>query len=180
MRDTRDYLIAGLFAALLFCVGLLLGQEMRVLPEAVAQGVPGGTGAPAAPQGPEIPVNGPQQPATGGVTIQPGAGPMTRARAEGRTSASRPTDSDSNNRFVAVTCPTITGESVLFLIDSVQEQIAIYRYQAGQGLEYLSSRKIEYDLRVSGYHDMSEFTYDQMRELYQQEIGRQAAKAAAK
>jgi hypothetical protein len=81
---------------------------------------------------------------------------------------------------VAVTCPTVTGESVLFLIDAVQEQIAVYRYQAGQGLEYLSSRKIEYDLRVSGYHDMSEYTYDQMRELYQQETGRQAAKAAAK
>ena len=179
MRDTRDYLIAGLFAALLFCVGLLLGQEMRVLPEAAAQGVPGGTGVPATPPGPEIPVNGPQQPATGGVTIQPG-GPVNRARAESRTSASRPSDSDSNNRFVAVTCPTVTGESVLFLIDSVQEQIAVYRYQAGQGLEYLSSRKIEYDLRVSGYHDMSEYTYDQMRELYQQETGRQAAKAPAK
>jgi hypothetical protein len=149
-----------------------------VLPDAAAQGVPGGTGAPAGPPGPEIPVNGP--PGSGsGVTIQPG-GPMNRARAESRTSASRPTDSDSNNRFVAVTCPTITGESVLFLIDSVQEQIAVYRYQAGQGLEYLSSRKIEYDLRVSGYRDMSEFSYEQMRDLYQQEIGRQAAKAAGK
>jgi hypothetical protein len=62
----------------------------------------------------------------------------------------------------------------------MQEQIAVYRYQAGQGLEYLSSRKIEYDLRVSGYHDMSEFSYEQMRELYQQEIGRQAAKATGK
>lgn len=176
MRDTRDYLIAGLFAALLFCLGLLLGQEMGVLPDAAAQGVPGGTGVPGTPPGPEAPVNGPKQPDTSGVTIQPGG----RARGEGRTSASRPSDSDSNNRFVAVTCPTITGESVLFLIDAVQEQIAVYRYQAGQGLEYLSSRKIEYDLRVSGYHDMSEFTYDRMRELYQQEVGRQAAKAAAK
>jgi len=174
MRDTRDYLIAGLFAALLFCVGLLVGQEMQVLPEAAAQGVPGGTGAPANPQT-ATPLPPPQQP--GPIAEPPGA---ARARAEGRTSASRPTDSDSNNRFVAVTCPTITGESVLFLIDSVHEQIAIYRYVAGQGLEYLSSRKIEYDLRVSGYHDMSEYTYDQMRDLYQQEVGRQAAKAAAK
>jgi hypothetical protein len=180
MRDTRDYLIAGLFAALLFCVGLLVGREMQVLPEAAAQGVPGGTGVPVIPPGPEIPVNGPQQPgAGGGVTIQPG-GAVNRARAESRTSASRPTDSDSNNRFVAVTCPTITGESVLFLIDAEQEQIAVYRYQSGQGLEYLSSRKIEYDLRVSGYHDVSEFSYERMRELYQQEIGRQAAKAAGK
>ncbi len=176
MRDTRDYLIAGLFAALLFCVGLLVGQEMQVLPEAAAQGVPGGTGVPAnPPPTQQTPVGAPLQP--GPVPEPPGA---ARARAEGRTSASRPTDSDSNNRFVAVTCPTITGESVLFLIDSVQEQIAVYRYVSGQGLEYLSSRKIEYDLRVSGYHDMSEYTYHQMRELYQQEVGRQAAKAAAK
>ncbi|MCK6460236.1 MAG: hypothetical protein L6Q95_10135, partial [Planctomycetes bacterium] len=88
-------------------------------------------------------------------------------------------DSDSNNRFVAVTCPTVTGESVLFLVDSVQEQVAVYRFQAGQGLEYLASRKIEYDLKVSGYKDVSEFSYDRMRELYQQEVSRQAAKAAA-
>ncbi len=169
MRDRRDYLIATLAAMLLFCVGLLLGQDMRLLPEASAQGTGTPGGAP-----PEIPVNQPQQP---GPTPTP---PSPRPPgAEGRTSASRPTDSDSNNRFVAVTCPTVTGESVLFLVDSMQEQVAVYRFRAGQGLEYLASRKIEYDLKVSGYKDVSEFSYDRMRELYQQEVSRQAAKAAA-
>ena len=65
------------------------------------------------------------------------------------------------------------------VVDSLQEQVAVYRFQAGQGLEYLASRKIEYDLKVSGYKDVSEFSYDRMRELYQQEVSRQAAKAAA-
>jgi hypothetical protein len=169
MRDRRDYLIATLAAMLLFCVGLLLGQEVRLLPEAAAQG----TGTPGGVK-PEGPVNGPLQP--GPLPTTPNPRPPG---AEGRTSASRPTDSDSNNRFVAVTCPTVTGESVLFLVDSLQEQVAVYRFQAGQGLEYLASRKIEYDLKVSGYKDVSEFSYDRMRELYQQEVSRQAAKAAA-
>lgn len=172
MRDSRDYLIAALAAMLLFCVGLLLGQEVRLLPDASAQGTntgtPGGVKAP-----PEAPVVPPLQP-TGRTEV-----PSTRPGLEGRTSASRPTDSNSNNRFVAVTCPTVTGESVLFLVDAVQEQLAVYRYQAGQGLEYLASRKIEYDLKVSGYKDVSEYSYDRMREMYQQEVSRQAAKAAA-
>ncbi|HEX5138730.1 MAG TPA: hypothetical protein VFY93_17290 [Planctomycetota bacterium] len=155
-------------AMLLFCVGLLLGQEIRVLPEASAQG----TGTPGGVK-PEIPVNGPQQPAP----VPPP--PNIRPGLESRTTANRSTDSDSNNRFVAVTCPTVTGESVLFLVDSMQEQVAVYRFQAGQGLEYLASRKIEYDLKVSGYKDISEFSYEQMRQLYQQEVSRQAAKAAA-
>jgi hypothetical protein len=171
MRDTRDYLIAGLFAALLFCVGLLLGQQVQVLPSAEAQGT-NGTGGGGPP--PQIPANGtPQPPFT-----PPRADP--RPGLEGRTAASRPSDSDSNNRFVAVTCPTNTGESVLFLIDSYEEQIAVYRFKGGQGLEYLSSRKIEYDLKVSGYKDTSEFSYEQMRELFQQQVARQAAKGAGK
>jgi len=175
MRDSRDYLIAALVALLLFCVGILLGQEVRILPGAAAQdtGTPGGAKGAAAPA-PEIPINLPLQPT--GVTPST---PTVRPGLEGRTSASRPTDSDSNNRFVAVTCPTVTGDSVLFLVDSLQEQVAVYRFQMGQGLQYLASRKIEYDLKVSGYKDVSEFSYDRMRELYQQEVGRQAARAAS-
>jgi hypothetical protein len=172
MRDSRDYVIAVLAALLLFCVGLLIGQEVRILPEASAQGTSAGTpGGVKAP--PEAPVTVPLQPT--GLTPTP----QTRPGLEGRTTASRPTDSNSNNRFVAVTCPTLTGESVLFLIDSEQEQVTVYRFQQGQGLEFLASRKIEYDLKVSGYRDVSEFSYDRMREMYQQEVSRQAAKAAA-
>lgn len=180
MRDTRDYLIAGLFAALLFCVGLLVGQQVRILPDAAAQGtngpgVPGGVpgGIPALPQ---IPVNGQEPAQPTGITPNPDVRPGL----EGRSVAPRPSDSNSNNRFVAVTCPTSTGESVLFLIDSVQESVCVYRFRGGQGLEHLSSRKIEYDLKVSGYKDTSEYTYDEMRELYQQQVARQAAKATGK
>jgi len=175
MRDRRDYVIAVLFALLLFSLGLLVGQEVRLLPDAGAQGtgngaVPGGVKG----QPPEAPINGPLQP-TGATPPLP----SIRPGLDRSTVSTRPSDSNSNNRFVAVTCPTIAGDSVLFLVDSEQEQVAVYRFQMGQGLEYLASRKIEYDLKVSGYRDVSEFSYDRMRELYQQEIGRQAAKAAA-
>jgi hypothetical protein len=170
MRDRRDYLIAALAAALLFCLGLEFGQ-LSVLSEAQAQGTNTGTGGNAVP--------GEADQSGNGLTITPPA-PTGRTGLEGRTSALRPSDSDSNNRFVAVTCPTVSGESVLFLVDSVSEQVAVYRYRWGQGIEYLSGRKIEYDLKVSGYRDMSELSFDQMREAYQKEVARQAAKAPGK
>jgi hypothetical protein len=173
MRDRRDYLIAALAAALLFCLGLELGQ-VSVLSEAKAQGTNGGNGA-----GGNGPAPTQADQSGGGLTITPPA-PQGRTGLEGRTSALRPSDSDSNNRFVAVTCPTVSGESVLFLVDSVAEQVAVYRYRWGQGLEFLSGRKIEYDLKVSGYRDVSELSFDQMREAYQKEVARQAAKAAGK
>jgi len=179
MRDQRDYVIAALAAALLFCLGLMLGQNVHVLPEASAQG----TGTPGAPNGgfdPEAPVNGnPAGTGGTGITIQPSA-PTPRPGLDGRTSASRSSDSNSNNRFVAVTCPTTSGESVLFVIDAETEQLAVYRYKWGQGLEYLSGRKIEYDLKVTGYRDTSDLTYDEMRELFHKQAARQAAQAAGK
>jgi hypothetical protein len=175
MRDSRDYLIAGLAAALLFCAGILVGRNASVLPEASAQGTPNGGNNAANPNTPVVNLPTPGS----GITIQPPT-PSPRPGLEGRTAAARPSDSDSNNRFVAVTCPTTSGESVLFLVDSESEQVAVYRYKWGQGLEYLSGRKIEYDLKVSGYRDTSELSYDQMRELYQKEAARQAAKAAGK
>jgi hypothetical protein len=171
MRDRRDYAIAALAGALLFCVGLLVGQHAQVLPEAAAQGT---ANSPA--HDPQASTANPPGP---GITIVPPA-PSPKPPGTGRTSAGAPSDSDSNNRFVAVTCPTNSGESVLFLIDSQTEQLAVYRYRWGQGLEYLSGRKIEYDLKVSGYRDMSQYTYDEMREFYQKEAARQAAKAAGK
>jgi len=178
MRDQRDYVIAALAAALLFCLGLFVGQQVEILPEAAAQDSGNGGGANGT-HNPEAPININPLGGPGGITIQPST-PSTRPGLEGRTSASRSSDSDSNNRFVAVTCPTNSGESVLFLVDAETEQLAVYRYKWGQGLEYLSGRKIEYDLKVTGYRDSSELTYDEMRELFHKQAARMAARAAGK
>jgi hypothetical protein len=165
MRDRRDYLIAGLTAALLFALGLLVGRESSVLPEAQAQDTHEVTD-------PETPIGG-----TGGITITQGGGPDPAPGLKGRTRAETATDSDSNNRFVAVTTPIGSGESVLFLIDAETEQVAVYRYRRGKGLEFLAGRKIEYDLKISGYQDVSEFSHEEMKRLYHKQAAEEVAKS---
>lgn len=173
MRDRRDYWIAGLAAALLFTLGLLVGQHATVLPSADAQD-----------QGfdPEQPVNpnpGGQPPVKdGGITI--GSGPKIRPDLGSRTTATTASDSDSNQRFVAVTCPIGSGESVLFLIDSKSDQLACYRYQRRKGLEFLAGRKIDYDLRIAGYKDISKLSRAEMKALYDKEVARATAEALKK
>lgn len=169
MRDRRDYLIAGLAAALLFALGLLVGRESSVLPAALGQDP-----ATHSASEPESPVGN----TGGGITItqQPDHTPGL----EGRTRAETSSDSNSNNRFVAVTSPIGSGESVLFLIDAKTEQVAVYRYRRAKGLEFLAGRKIEYDLKISGYQDISEFSHDEMKRLYHKQAADEAAKSVKK
>jgi hypothetical protein len=96
------------------------------------------------------------------------------------TSSPTASDSDSNNRFVAVTSPVGSGESVLFLIDSEKEQIAIYKFDRNKGLRFLAARKIDYDLKIDGYQDMSEFTRSELRQEYQKQAAESVAKSAKK
>jgi hypothetical protein len=124
------------------------------------------------PTDPETPLGGG---GGGGITITQEPNPTPGLR--GRTQAGTATDSDSNNRFVAVTSPIGSGESVLFLIDSETEQVAVYRYRRGKGLEFLAGRKIEYDLKISGYQDVSEFSHDEMKRLYHKQAAEEVAKA---
>jgi len=171
MRDRRDYVIAVLAAALLFCVGVFAGRQASVVPAAQAQDQ---GFDPTAPVGQAPP--GSAQGTGGGVTI-PGGSPLG-SRFSGRTMAPTSSDSNANNRFVAVTCPVGSGESVLFLIDSQSEQVACYTYQRYKGLSFLAGRNIEYDLKVNGYQDISELTHEEMRNLYEKQIAKQAAQAA--
>jgi hypothetical protein len=166
MRDRRDYVIAALAAALLFCLGVLAGRQASVLPAAVAQDFD--------PEQPVNPKPGGTPPAKGGATI-----PVTpKVRPDiGGTYAPTASDSDSNNRFVAVTCPIGSGESVLFLLDSESEQLAVYRYERREGLEFLAGRKIDYDLRITGYQDVSRYTRDEMKAQFDREVARAAANA---
>ena len=89
-------------------------------------------------------------------------------------------DSDSNNRFVAVTTPIGSGESVLFLIDSKHDQLVCYRFDRRKGLMFLAGRKIDYDLRITGYEDQSKFTRDEMKRLYEKHAAKAASKSAKK
>jgi hypothetical protein len=159
MRDRRDYVLAAPAAGLLFLLGIVVGRHagVSVLPAAEAQDAvnpnPVGVGS--------------------GVTISTSPTPR-----QARTAAQTASDSNSNNRFVAVTCPIGSGESVLFLLDSESEQIATYRFERRKGLEFLAARKIDYDLKITGYQDISKYSRDEIRREYEKDRARAAAEAA--
>ena len=193
MRDRKDVLIAVLCAALLFAVGVLVGDSGNLLPAASAQG--GGSpseGANAGQGGGDSSGNGtpagfnPLQPFVGvpGAPSNPSAGGggggfgRPAGRLSTRITDSIYSDSNSNNRFIAVTSPIGSGEAVLFLIDSKTEQLAVYRFRRRKGLEFLAARKVDYDLKVTGYEDISKYSRDEMKRIYQKSIARAAAKAA--
>ena len=166
MRDRRDVVIAAMAAALLFTAGLLVGRTGDVdLPAARGQD---------APSGGLTPVN----PKSGGITI--GQDPLAPLKSRVTTTGPTASDSNSNNRFVAVTTPIGSGESVLFLIDSKTEQIALYKFDRNKGLKFLAARKIDYDLKIHGYQDMSEFSRSDLKQAYRKQIAQEAAQASKK
>ena len=160
MRDRRDYAIATLAAALIFMAGMVVGGG-DVLPQAAAQDT--GTAADTAP-------------GKGGVTItrDPYAGLRNRITTTGPTAS----DSNSNNRFVAVTTPIGSGESALFVLDSEREQITVYRYSRNRGLKFLAARKIDYDLKIDGYEDKSDYSRSKLKLQYEKQVAKAAAKRA--
>ncbi len=160
MRDARDYAIAALGAALVFCLGLLAATESDVLPEAGAQD----------------PITAPP-PGTTNFPVDPPRNIGPRAGASVPRIAS---DSNSNNRFVAVSAPIATGDSILYVLDSKAEQLLIYRYLLGKGVQVVAARKIDYDLRMSGYKDFSEYSRDELKALFEKQRARSLAKSIKK
>ncbi len=175
MRDRRDVLIAVLAATLVFWAGLTVGRGTFGigLPAAEAQDGGGGTD-------PETPVGGTGAPVTPQIPTPQIPGDPFRPGIQGRTTTVTASDSNSNNRFVAVTCPVGSGESVLFVLDAKNEQLATYRFARKKGLEFLGGRKIDYDLRISGWNDRSKYTRDEMKRLFDRQIAKAAAKALKK
>jgi hypothetical protein len=163
MRDRRDFVIAALAAALIFTAGLLLGGAGSVLPQAQAQD----SGASA---------TGGNVPPGSGTGITVGNDPLAMLR--NRVTSTSPTASDSmsNNRFVAVTTPIGSGESALFLIDAKTEQLAVYRFVRNKGLAFLAARKIDFDLKLNGYEDHSEYSREKLRLEYEKQIAKSTAK----
>ena len=95
MRDRRDYVIAVMAAALLFFLGIVVGNGGSLLPAARAQDS----------------AFDPEQTAGGGAANSGGSGlalnsnRSIRPGFEAGPSSVTASDSNSNNRFVAVTAP---------------------------------------------------------------------------
>lgn len=69
-------------------------------------------------------------------------------------------NADSNNRMIAVTGVDVTGQSILYLVDTVGRQICIYQASGGssstQGIKFVGARRIELDLRLDGFNDKTQ------------------------
>ncbi|MCE9593538.1 MAG: hypothetical protein K8S98_05035 [Planctomycetes bacterium] len=80
---------------------------------------------------------------------------------------------DSNNRMIAVTGTDITGASILYVIDTVSYQLAVYQAVGGsessQGLKLVGARRIDLDFKVDGYKDRSQFPYKKLRDEFQKQ-----------
>lgn len=78
---------------------------------------------------------------------------------------------DSNGGMIAVTGTTGSGVSVLWLIDTVERQIAVYQSRGGKTIELVAARKIEWDLKIEEFHDESLYSPEQLRKLFYGEGG---------
>ena len=78
--------------------------------------------------------------------------------------------SASTNGFLAVTGSYGLGTSVLYLVDTVNRQLAVYEARGG-GMEQrrvvlVGARRIDLDLQLRGYNDRSEFDYDRLEDMF--------------
>ncbi len=67
---------------------------------------------------------------------------------------------DSNGSMIAVTGIDITGQSILYLIDTEGKQLCVYQASGGspgtQGVKFVGARRIELDLKLDGFNDKTE------------------------
>ena len=105
-----------------------------------------------------------------------GPTPKTKAPATVTITAERPPlvyesstggASSSSNGFIAVTGSYGVGTSVLYVIDTHKQQLAVYEARGGsksmRRLVLVGARRIDLDLEIEGYNDESEYDYAALR-----------------
>ncbi|QDU85387.1 hypothetical protein Pla163_25160 [Planctomycetes bacterium Pla163] len=79
--------------------------------------------------------------------------------------------SDSNDRMIAVTGVDVTGASVLYLIDTINMQLACYQATGGakstQNVRLIGARRIDLDLLLVGFKDESEYSYADLERQFE-------------
>lgn len=77
----------------------------------------------------------------------------------------------SNNGFLAVTGSYGVGTSVLYLVDTVNRQLAVYEARGGSAeqrrIVLVGARRIDLDLQLRDYNDRSEYDHGQLEQLFQ-------------
>ena len=63
------------------------------------------------------------------------------------------------------------GTSVLYLMDTKTNQLAVYEARGGsvnsRRLYLVGARRVDLDLQLEGYNDQSEWSYDQLRQRFE-------------
>jgi hypothetical protein len=79
-------------------------------------------------------------------------------------------NSDSNGSMIAVTGIDLTGSSILYLIDTVNRQLAVYQANGGapstQGIKLVGARRIDLDLQLNGWNDRSEYSFEELESKF--------------
>ncbi len=78
---------------------------------------------------------------------------------------------DSNQRMIAVTGTIGSGVSVLWLIDTIDRQLAVYQCRGGKVIELVAARRIEWDLKIDQFHDESLYSPEYLRQKYMEGSG---------
>lgn len=85
--------------------------------------------------------------------------------------------SASANGFLAVTGSYGVGTSVVYLIDTVNRQLAVYEARGGSAEQrrvvLVGARRIDLDLQLEGYNDRSEYEYRQLKEVFEKRGGKE-------
>lgn len=114
------------------------------------------------------PTNPPPAPPVPGTT-PPDARPPEVVYSEESGSAA------SSNGFVAVTGSYGVGTSVLYLVDTINRQLAVYEARGGsteqRRIVLVGARKIDLDLQLQGYNDRSEYEYKDLKNLFEKRGG---------
>ncbi len=80
-------------------------------------------------------------------------------------------NSDSNGSMIAVTGIDLTGASILYLVDTVNRQLAVYQANGGsastQGIKLVGARRIDLDLQLDGWNDRSEYSFEDLEREFE-------------
>lgn len=80
------------------------------------------------------------------------------------------TSSASANGFVAVTGSYGVGTSVMYLVDTENQQLAVYEARGGSAEQrrvvLIGARRLDLDLQLRGYNDRSEYDYEDLEKLF--------------
>ncbi|MBI5363959.1 MAG: hypothetical protein HZA53_12320 [Planctomycetes bacterium] len=114
--------------------------------------------------------------APAGALPQTNGGQESEAQRLRRLAESRPLPSianaDSNDQMIAVTGIDMTGSSVLYLVDTQNRQLAIYQASGGsestQGVKLIGARRIDLDLKLYGFNDKSEYSFEELEKRFDQ------------